>query len=136
MPNPDCKYCRGTGKIQLLTSMVDCDCIKENSDEEIKIEIPPNTFTSETIVSPDAWPLMPPLSAGEIPDRSVEEWTFAVDKDGNVHATINGVATDPWIAFSLLPASIVFGSVATCIDAPIDCIVPESGSYVNITYTI
>ncbi len=26
-PDPNCPYCKGTGKIQLLVSSVDCECV-------------------------------------------------------------------------------------------------------------
>lgn len=115
-PNPDCKYCKGTGKIQLLTSTVDCDCITEDSDEKIKID---GESPSEKVV--DEY-----LCMGD-DNLLAREWTFTINQDGDVHATVNGVAIDPGVAFSMLPANIVFGNVATGPTLDITYILPVSG---------
>lgn len=39
-PNPDCRWCRGTGEVALVVTIVPCDCIKAPElpiEEEIEL---------------------------------------------------------------------------------------------------
>ncbi len=40
-PNPDCRWCRGTGEVLLVVTVVPCDCLKSpeiaHDEEEIRL---------------------------------------------------------------------------------------------------
>jgi len=41
IPDPNCRYCKGSGKIPLLIKVVDCECLKRIEDQKediIKLE--------------------------------------------------------------------------------------------------
>jgi hypothetical protein len=46
-PNLKCRWCHGTGKIELLTSIVACDCIFLKKEEKERQQSPTEQQSSE-----------------------------------------------------------------------------------------
>ena len=36
-PDPECRWCHGTGEIHLVVTTVPCDCVKEKSQDTIEL---------------------------------------------------------------------------------------------------
>lgn len=56
-PDPDCELCDGLGKIQLVFSVVDCDCVFElailRDDSAIPHEVTDDAITEEILPADD-----------------------------------------------------------------------------------